>query len=100
MIGLPEYARIKDKYCLCYTGLSDEHLLQLKSAKSLLEAQFHGLRIFIACHDEKYHLISDCQDSLTLTQLAENTYGFAHIRVLDSENDSLNDGTWLNKHVL
>jgi len=49
MIPLPEYAKIKDKYCIAYFGNCDEYLVQLKFLRPIMEKTYPGIQVYLAC---------------------------------------------------
>lgn len=81
MISLPEYAKIKDNYCVCYFGPLDEYLLQLSLLKPAIERHFPGLRLFIGCRDDKAGAI-DSADVITMSDIRQNKFLVAHVREL------------------
>ena len=78
MIEFFRYANVKDKYCVCYFGNSDEYLVQLRLLKGLLEKRFPGVKINFGCKDDKSHLLGG--QSLTISRIKADRYEFAHIR--------------------
>ena len=80
MIGYEQYARIKDNYCLCYFGYSDEYLVQLKLLKPVLEQHFPGLNICLGCKDDKAHLLRDSGHVLLLSQIKMERRSYGYIR--------------------
>ena len=79
MIALKDYARNKDKYCLCYFGYSDEYLVQLRLIKPHLDRAFPGIQFHIGCRDEKTDLLKNTQ-SMTVSQIKVARKDFGHIR--------------------
>lgn len=79
MIGFEQYAKVKDKYCICYFGYHDEYLTQLQLAKSIIEKSLPGIEIYLGCKDDKVHLIADC-NPLKLSELKIRRKDFAYIR--------------------
>lgn len=82
MIEFTKYAKIKDHYCICYFGPSDEYLVQLKLIKPVIEAKFPGLKIHFGCRDDKVHIFGDMTNVLKATELRTRRHDFAHIREL------------------
>lgn len=82
MIEFAQYSKIKNNYCLCYFGYSDEYLVQLRLIRPLLEQQFPGLNICLGCKDDKVHLLQGCQHVLALSRIKADRNNFAHIREL------------------
>lgn len=81
MLEFEKYAKIKDHYCICYFGPSDEYLLQLKLLKPIIESQFLGIKVFFGCRDEKIHLFDD-QNVMKVSEIKVKRYDFAHINEL------------------
>lgn len=82
MIGYAEYAKIKDHYCICYFGYSDEYLVQIRLLKGVMEREFDGLNIYFGCKDDKTHLLEGCPKILKISEIKMNRRAFAHIREL------------------
>lgn len=80
MISFPKYADIKDRYCICYFGHSDEYLVQLRLIKPVIERNLLGLTVYIGCQDAKSHLLQDCNHTLKATELKSKRYEFGHIK--------------------
>lgn len=80
MIEFRKYAEVKDNYCLCYFGYSDEYLVQLRLLKPILERQFPGLHICFGCKDDKVDLLSGCGAILTISKVKVDRNNYAHIR--------------------
>lgn len=80
MFSLPEYAKVKDHYCISYFGNSDEYLVQLRLLKPILESQFSGINIKFGCKDEKTHLLKE--ETLKVSDLKVRKREFAQIKTL------------------
>lgn len=80
MIKLEQYARVKNNYCLCYFGHSDEYLVQLRLLKPTLEKHFPGLNLCFGCKDDKTHLLRGCEPILKVSEIKVKRHNFAHIR--------------------
>ncbi len=102
MIEFSKYAKIKDNYCVCYFGPSNEYLFQLKLLKPIIEKQFSGLKLFFGCRDEKTSLFEDQNFVLKVTELKERRHDFAHIHelrfnsIIHPVEEFLNDSEILN----
>jgi hypothetical protein len=79
MIAFTKYAKIKDFYCLCYYGNSDEYLLQLALIKPLIENRFPGVQVYIGCKDEKKQLFLNDDFVLKRSTLIDRS-NFGYIR--------------------
>lgn len=82
MIPLPEYAKIKDNYCVAYMGHSKEYLVQLKLARPFIESELPGTKVYICCRDEYMYLLSGQERILPRSELQERRSGFAYVREL------------------
>lgn len=80
MIEFEKYAQIKNRYCLCYFGTSDEYILQLWLYKPIIEHKYPGLQLFLGCRDEAANLINDEKYILRLSDLKSRRLDFGHIR--------------------
>ena len=80
MIEFPKYAQMKDRYCVCYFGTSDEYILQLYLLKQLIENKYNDLKLYIGCRDEASKLITDHEFVLKLSDLRNRRLDFGHIR--------------------
>lgn len=88
MMGFEDYAKVKDNYCICYFGYSDEYLVQLRLIKPLLEKRFPGLNICFGCKDDKKHLLKGCEPILEVSKIKVSKKGFAHIREVRCNNQT------------
>ena len=82
MIKFSQYAKVKNNYCLCYFGHSDEYLVQLRLLKPFLERKFPGLNLCFGCKDDKSHLLHGCEPILKVSEIKVHRHQFAHIREL------------------
>ena len=80
MISIPEYIKVKDKYCIVYFGESKEYIVQLRLLRPIIEKTFQGLQIYLACKDDYIYLLKDEPRILTASQLKENKNQFAYVR--------------------
>lgn len=85
MIPLPEYAKIKDNYCVAYMGHCRDYLVQLRMLRPYMEAEFPGVKVFICCRDEYMYLLKGEERTLGRTELKESRGRFAYIRELVSD---------------
>ena len=82
MIELNHYARIKDNYCICYFGSSDEYLVQLKMLRPAIERQLPGLKLYIGCKDDRAFLLGDCERTMKISEVKARRVEFAHMKEL------------------
>ena len=80
MVALTDYAKIKNHYCICYFGYSDEYLVQLRLVMPFLERAFPGLKIHLGCKDDKTHFLQGCSDVLKISELKIRKKDFAYVR--------------------
>jgi hypothetical protein len=81
MIDFPKYAQIKDRYCVCYFGQSDEYVLQLALLKPLIESKYQGLKLYLGCKDETVDKLKlDQAQILKLSDLRSRRLEFGHMR--------------------
>ena len=79
MIGFEQYAKVKDKYCICYFGYNDEYLTQLALVKPVIEASLPGIEIYLGCKDDKTHLL---ENPLKLSEIKIRRKDYAYVREL------------------
>ena len=77
-VALPQYAKIKDRYCIAYLGCSDEYLIQLLSLRPNMEKR-HGVPIYLSCRDQVFHLLEQSDRTLLYTTLKDNERYFPYI---------------------
>lgn len=84
MIGLEQYGKIYNNYCICYFGYADEYLVQLRLLRPTIERKFPGLNLYIACKDEEKRnkYLNGDPKSFTKDQLRANKNDFAYIHEL------------------
>lgn len=77
---LSEYAKIKDKYCICYFGPDEKIIRQLKYLRPILEKTFPTTEVYICMKD---HFVSENEEKvLKYSKIQENRRSFAYIREL------------------
>lgn len=82
MIGLTEYALIKNNYCLCYFGAANEYLVQLRLLRPFLQKRFPGLNLYLSCKDESMAFLENEDRVVPLSRLKIERPSFAHVREL------------------
>lgn len=75
-----KYAKIKNNYCICYLGNSDEYLVQLRLLLPILESKFPGLKIHLMGKDDKIDLLG--QNGIKFSDLRHLKSHFAHINYI------------------
>lgn len=79
MISLANYAKIKDKYCICYYGPCKEYILQLKLLKKIIEKNFPKIQIGFGCRDEYYECFGPEYDVMKSSEIKLKRENYAHI---------------------
>jgi hypothetical protein len=87
MIPLPEYAKIKDNYCIAYFGYSKEYLVQLRLLRPYIEEAFPGIQIYLCCKDDLTYLFKDEPRTLDKSTLMGNKKQFAYIREISYKKE-------------
>lgn len=82
MIPFSKYARMKDYYCIRYTGYADEYLTQLRLLKPALERHFPGIRVSFMCQDAKAHLLGPDAEVVPASLMKSRQHDFACVRDL------------------
>lgn len=80
MMQFSKYAKVKDRYCLCYFGHSDEYLILFKIICPLLEKAMPGLKLTFGCKDDKIDLVSDCDSIMKLSEIKVRRDDFGHLK--------------------
>ena len=81
MIEFPRFAKIKDNYCVCYFGPSDEYLIQLSLARPVLERNYPGVNVYLGCRDDVAHLLGKDR-VLLISEMKVRKREFCHISEL------------------
>jgi len=82
MIPLFRYAKIKDHYCIYYSGPSPDYLSQLIAVKSQIESELTGIYIHIVCRDDLLYLGENEERIYPQSKLEELKLKFGYIREL------------------
>jgi len=82
MMPLPEYAKIKDNYLVCYFGHNKENILQLKILRPFMEKHFPGVKVYFCCNDQYMYLPKDEERVLPKSELKDQRKNFAYVREL------------------
>lgn len=81
-LPLPQYARVKDKYCIAYFGNNKEFLVQLKLFRPIMESTFPGIQVHLACREDSLYLLKNEDRIITKDELKENKHSFGYVREL------------------
>src|SRR6266576_2586087 len=80
MLGLANYAKIKNNYCVCYLGPCEEYLLQFKLLKPTLQFYFPGINIGFGCRDELSYIFEGEPLLMKSSEIKAKREMFAHIK--------------------
>ncbi len=78
----PQYAQIKDRYCISYTGSHIEYTIQLLHLRPAIEQELPGIQIWICCPDHLSYLATSYERIVYATEIQERKKEFAYIRQL------------------
>lgn len=81
MIEFPKYAKIKDNYCICYFGNSDEYLVQLRLLAPIIQKHFPKIKLWFGCRDDKTHLLHDL-NVMKVSEIKVKRLEMGHIKEL------------------
>jgi len=88
MIGFENYCKIKNNYCICYFGNSDEYLVMLELLRPKVENAFLGMNFFIGCRDESVSVLDNPDYKIMpISKLKILKDTFAHIKELKCDRD-------------
>lgn len=80
MIALPDYAKIKDNYCISYFGYNKEYLTQLRLLRPQMEQAFPGIKVYLCCRDDLFYLFHGEPRTLVKSKLFAEKNQFAYVR--------------------
>lgn len=80
MIEFAKYAKVKDRYCLCYFGPNEEYLLQLKLLKPVVERHFPGIVVGLGCRDDRAHILEGLSEFMKVSEFKAKMDSYGHIR--------------------
>jgi hypothetical protein len=81
-LPLPQYAKVKDNYCIAYFGNNKEHIVQLKLLRPYMEATFPGVKVYLACREDSAYLLKGEERIIIREELKENKHLFGYVREL------------------
>ena len=87
-IPLPQYAEIKDNYCIAYYGDNREYIVQLKILRPAMEKTFPGIKVYLSCKNNYMYLLKDEQRIIQFEELDKNRNLFGYIRTIKNENNT------------
>jgi hypothetical protein len=82
---LTHYAQVKHNYCLAYFGHMKEFLVQLKALKPIIENQFKGIKLFLACRDDFMPSLTGISNVVKQSEIGKIKTQFAYIRELTTD---------------
>lgn len=77
---LPDYAKIKDKYCICYTGNNIEYIVQLLYLRPHIEEELPGIQIYIGYPSRHEHLVEGHARVVRAEDIDPKKREYAYIR--------------------
>jgi hypothetical protein len=78
----PQYAKIKDKYCIVYAGHHNEYIVQLLYLRTSIEQELPGIQIWICYKDCLDYLVVGHQRIIPYSLIQDKKREFAYIRQL------------------
>ena len=84
MIPLSQYAKVKNRYCICYFGPSREYFEHLISIRPIIEKELPGIEIYLVCRDSFLYLAENQARIMNQSKLVEMKWQFGYIRELKS----------------
>jgi hypothetical protein len=82
MIPLERYAKVNDKFCVCYFGSSTLHLAQLAGVRPFIEQELKGLVVYIGCRDDLLYVVEKEDRIVPQSQIRQRKHEFGYIRDL------------------
>jgi len=79
---LERYAKVKDKYCVCYFGPSPQYLAQLVAVRPYIETELKGLEIYIGYRDDLLYVVEKEERIVPQSKIKERKHHFGYIRDL------------------
>ena len=73
-IPLTQYIKIKDKYCITYSGSCNEYVLLLKYLRPSMNKEFETVDIWLHCQEDSYEYLKD--EKQTTKHLNEKEFAF------------------------
>lgn len=84
MLPFPQYAKVKDRYCIHYVGTNDEYVNQLLSVRPAIEQDLPGIQIYICCRVGLSHLKEQYEH--VFLESEDYKSEVAYVRHLDGQN--------------
>jgi hypothetical protein len=86
-VPLFEYISIKNKYCIGYFGSDKSLISDLLKARKVIEKDFPGLQVYIACKDEMLDLVKGVKNIILESVMSSFTGKVAYLRILEEKGD-------------
>lgn len=83
-IALTHYAKVRNHYCLSYSGRLPDYVVLLRTIRPHLRTAYPELRLFISCRDELMYLMESEEDVIPYSTLHDRKYEFAYIREIST----------------
>lgn len=81
-LPLPDYCKIRNKYCIAYYGNNKEFVVQLLLLKPFMEKEFPEVEIYFSFKDNNNYLLCDASRIIEKDNLKENRHMYGAIREL------------------
>jgi len=78
----PQYAQIKDRYCISYAGSHREYIVQLLYLRPAIEQELPGIQVWICYPDHLSYLVRGQERIIPASNIQEKKREFAYIRQL------------------
>jgi hypothetical protein len=86
MMPLSQYAKVKDRYCICYLGPSREVVEHLIAIRPHIEKELPGIDVYLACRDKFLYLAEGVSRIIGQSKLVEKKRQFGYIRELKTQH--------------
>lgn len=77
---LPNYIKIKNKYCLAYFGHCNDYVVELLLLRPSIEVALPGIEIHLCCRDRAFHLLQGQKNVIPESQIGEMKWEFAQVK--------------------
>lgn len=84
---LSSYIAVKDKYCIGYFGGDRSLLTDMLSVRKVIEKEFPGLQIYIACKNDMQDLVMGSKNVILESNMPSFTGKLAYFRILEEKSD-------------
>lgn len=84
MIDFDNYVKIKNNYCICYFGQSNEYIVLLENILPYIKKQYKEINFYLSCKDECFKFLKGSDNLVKLSEIRENKHKFAYIKEIKS----------------